>query len=38
MRVTDTDGGIVEATFEFDGLREALQLLPCAAKELSTTY
>jgi hypothetical protein len=38
MRVKDADGGTVTAEFELDGLREALQLLPCAVKELATTY
>jgi hypothetical protein len=38
MRVRDADGGTVVARFELDGLREALQLLPCATKELATTY
>jgi hypothetical protein len=38
VRIRDTDGGIVTADFDLEGLRDALELLPCAAKELATTY
>ena len=38
VRILDTDGGIVTATFDLEGLSDALELLPCAAKDLATTY